>query len=72
MSTTGIDSWAVDLADVGPIYPFQGTEMILVGVGVVAWLVWHLIQMKAEQNQLREETHKYGSAENIKRSLDND
>ena len=28
MSTIkGLDSWAVDLADIGPVYPFQGTEV---------------------------------------------
>ena len=26
MSTNGMTSWAVDLKDVGAIYPFQGTE----------------------------------------------
>jgi hypothetical protein len=27
MSTIGYSSWAVDLADVGAIYPFQGYEV---------------------------------------------
>ena len=72
MSTTKLDSWAVDLADVGAIYPFQGTEFILVVVGVVLWLVWHVIQMKAEQNSYNEEVQKYGSPENIRKALDGD
>ena len=33
MSTNGMESWAVDLKDVSAIYPFQGTEVILVILG---------------------------------------
>ena len=28
MSTTPVESWAVELADIGPIYPFVGSEVI--------------------------------------------
>ena len=34
MSTNGMTSWAVDLKDVGAIYPFQGTEVLLVLIGL--------------------------------------
>ena len=34
MSTNGMESWAVDLKDVGAIYPFQGTEVLLVIIGL--------------------------------------
>ena len=30
MSTNGMTSWAVDLKDVGAIYPFQGWEVAMV------------------------------------------
>jgi len=33
-----IDSWAVDLAEVGAVYPFQGSEKLMVIVAVVVWL----------------------------------
>ena len=42
MSTTGVESWAVDLANVGAIYPFQGMEWIFVLIGVVFWIYWHV------------------------------
>ena len=72
LTPTGIDSWAQDLADIGPIYPFQGTGFILVVVAVVAWLAWHIVQIKSEQNEQRETAQIYGSPKIIKRSLDND
>ncbi|MEM7067857.1 MAG: hypothetical protein AAF478_03155 [Pseudomonadota bacterium] len=54
MSTIGYDSWAVDLAEVGAIYPFQGTETLLMIVGIALWLIWHVVQAKAENAELSE------------------
>ena len=34
MSTNGMTSWAVDLKDVGAIYPFQGWEVLMVILGI--------------------------------------
>ncbi len=54
MSTNGMENWAVDLAEVTAIYPFQGTEVIMVVVGVVFWLGWHRIQFKREEEELEQ------------------
>lgn len=51
MSTNGMESWAVDLADVTAVYPFQGSEMIMVIVGVALWIGWHRIQYKREHDE---------------------
>ena len=48
MSTNGYENWAVDLANVGAIYPFQGSEVVLVIIGFVFWIGWHIIQIKEE------------------------
>lgn len=53
MSTIGYENWAVDLADVGPIYPFQGAEVIMVIVGVIFWIGWHRIQFTRENEELK-------------------
>jgi hypothetical protein len=53
MSTNGLTSWAVDLKDVGAIYPFQGTEIILTLAGLAFWILWHVIQNVQESNDLR-------------------
>ena len=55
MSTIGYESWAVDLKDVGAIYPFQGTETLLVIVGVALWLAWHVIQTRGENAEMADE-----------------
>ena len=72
MSTTGIESWAVDLKDVGAIYPFQGSEGLMVVIGVVAWIAWHIWQMRSEKEKYEQQIQKYGDAANVSNALDAD
>ncbi len=55
MSTNGMTSWAVDLKDVGAIYPFQGTETLLVIIGLAFWIGWHVWQIRHENAELEAE-----------------
>ena len=55
MSTNGITSWAVDLKDVGAIYPFQGSETVLVILGLAFWIGWHIWQIRHETAELDHE-----------------
>ncbi len=65
----GYDSWAVDLADVGPIYPMQGWEVPMVIVGVIFWLGWHRIQFVRESEHL-EKAKKMGDPEKVAEGLE--
>lgn len=69
MSTIGYDSWAVDLAEVGPVYPFQGWEGAMVVVGVIFWLGWHRIQYVRESAHL-EQAKTIGDKEKIAESME--
>jgi hypothetical protein len=69
MSTIGYESWAVDLADVGPIYPFQGWEVAMTIVGVIFWLGWHRIQYVREAEHLEKSRH-LGDKDKIAAMLD--
>lgn len=64
MSTIGYDSWAVDLAEVGAVYPFQGAEVLMTIVGVAFWLGWHRIQFVREREHL-ERAKKMGDADRV-------
>ena len=66
MSMTNVDSWAVDLANVGPIYPWVGAEGIMFIVSVVLWIGWHIWQVKFETNTYKAEVEKHATAENLK------
>ncbi len=69
MSTTSIDSWAVDLADVTFIYPGVGWEFPMAVVAIVLWIVWHIWQYKLEKDTYAAEQQKYGNVENIQKSI---
>ncbi len=51
MSTGAIESFSGAITDIGPLYPFVGTEMLLVGVAVLAWLLWHVVELRLEQHE---------------------
>jgi hypothetical protein len=69
MSTIGYKSWAVDMADVGAMYPFQGSEVLMVIIGVVFWIGWHRIQFNRETNEL-EEARKAAKAAETKAAIE--
>lgn len=69
MSTIGYESWAVDLANVGAVYPFQGWEGVMVVIGVVFWLGWHRIQYVRESEHL-EKARQMGDKERVEQALD--
>ncbi len=50
MATGPVDNW-LNLDTFGAIYPFVGTEMMLVIVGFAFWLIWHFIQLKKENEE---------------------
>ncbi len=52
MSTNGMTSWAVDLKDVGAIYPFQGWEVVLVILGFAFVIGWFIIQTQQENAEI--------------------
>lgn len=54
MSTASFENFAGTIADIGPLYPFVGSEMILVIVAVIFWLWWHVQQLRAEQREYDE------------------
>ncbi|MFT4561621.1 MAG: hypothetical protein ACI9BW_001362 [Gammaproteobacteria bacterium] len=67
----GIESWNVNLLDIGPMYPFVGSEMLLTVIGVVLWLIWHLVQARAETEEVAKEVTKYSDAQALAKALDN-
>lgn len=71
MSTIGYSSWAVDLKDVGAIYPFQGTETIMVVLGVAFWIGWHVLQIRQEEAEIAAEM-KASNRDDVARKLIDD
>jgi flagellar biosynthesis regulator FlaF len=63
-------TWAVDLKDVGAVYPWLGWETIMVLVAIALWILWHIIQIRQENADYADDIKKYGSKESIKKALD--
>ena len=47
---TGIESFS-NPGEIGPIYPFPGTEVPLAIIGIVLWIAWHYLQTRAESKE---------------------
>ena len=58
MSTGNFESWTGTIVDIGPMYPFVGTEMLLSIIGIASWIGWHIWQMHIERNEYKEEVEK--------------
>lgn len=69
MSTIGYESWAVDLAEVGAVYPFQGWEVLMTILGIAFWLGWHRIQYVRETEHLKN-AKTIGDKDKVAKSLE--
>jgi hypothetical protein len=63
-------TWAVDLADIGAVYPWQGLEVIMALVAIAAWIIWHIVQLNQESREFEDDIRAYGKPDQIKKALD--
>lgn len=63
MSTANFENWAGNIADIGPIYPFVGSEVLWFIIGVAFWIGWHVIQTTRESREWEEDLKKFGGKE---------
>jgi hypothetical protein len=70
MSTNGLESWAVDLKDVGAIYPFQGAEVVMVIIGLAFWIGWHVVQIRQENAEIAEDMAADRSGDDTRKAID--
>ena len=70
MSTIGYENWAVDLADVGAVYPFQGSEGLMTLLCVIFWVGFHVIQFRGESAQLKEDVAQPSDPDKVTASIE--
>ena len=70
MSTGSFENWAGTITDIGPIYPFVGTEMLWYILALVFWIWWHVVQTKRENREYEEEIKRFGSRESLTELID--
>lgn len=65
-----IQSWAGTITDIGPMYPFVGTEMLMVIVVGAFWIAWHIIQLRAEHREFQDEIARLQNDQTLRKVLD--
>ncbi len=68
--STGIETWNMNLLDIGTLYPFPGTETVLVIIGVASWIIWHIKQIKDENAALEEEKRKFSDKAKLRKAME--
>ncbi len=53
--STGIETWNMSMLDIGPMYPFPGTEVLWVILGLASWILWHWLQARMERRVFDED-----------------
>ena len=67
--STGIETWQADLTAIGQMYPFAGSEMMLAGIVFVAWLGWHIVQLRMEAVEVKDESETLSKPGELQRLL---
>ena len=70
MSTTIVESWATNISELGPIYPFVGSEFLLWIIGLVFWIGFHVIQMRQESTELAKDAEAASHPDTLRTALD--
>ena len=55
--STGLESWT-PVKEVAALSPFSGSEYVLTIIAVVLWIVFHIWQLKSENNSYDEQVSK--------------
>lgn len=72
MSTGNIETWAGTISEIGPAYPFVGTEVIL-SIVCVIFVLWFLVkQASLESATLAEEQREFGGKESLAKLVDSE
>ncbi len=67
MSTGSIENFTGNIAEIGPMYPFVGTEWLLALLCLVFWLAWHVLQIRIENRELEVDAARYVTKEILDR-----
>ena len=69
MTTGNFENFAGTITDIGPLYPFVGSEMALFIIALVFWLGWHLSELRIEKREYEDEAQKLSDPGAIERHL---
>jgi len=69
MSTGSFENWHGNMLDIGPLYPFVGSEGLLIILGLVFWIGWHIWQHRMESANYKDDMETLRHDDNMNRAL---
>jgi hypothetical protein len=72
MSTGNFDNWDGNMMDLGPLYPFVGSEGLMVAVLVVLWVAWHVAQMRGENRELENRQRQFKDSAQLQKAVESE
>ncbi|MFM9842676.1 MAG: hypothetical protein ACKVOI_06880 [Dongiaceae bacterium] len=69
MTLEEVGSWQGNMLDIGPLYPMVGSEGILVLIGVVLWIGWHIWQFRMENSNYADDLKTLKLNDNMAKAL---
>lgn len=67
--TGTFSDWTGNIADMTAIYPFVGSEVLLVILGLIFWVFWHWRQMRMENSNYTDDLETLKRNGNMDRAL---
>jgi hypothetical protein len=67
--TGNFTNWDGNLTELGPIYPFVGSEMFMVILLLVVWVIWHIAQIRMENRQLDDEASMLRKGDSLQKAV---
>ncbi|MDF2764878.1 MAG: hypothetical protein K0S81_1872 [Rhodospirillales bacterium] len=55
MSTGNFTDWTGNMLDIGPLYPFVGSEVLMVIIGFIFVIGWFILQARVESREIGED-----------------
>ena len=71
MNTGLVDNW-LNVDTFGPIYPFVGTEGLMSIVGIAFWVGWHIIQIRKENAEFKQDVENINAKGGVDKVLDDE
>ena len=69
MTLEEVGNWQGNMLDIGPLYPWVGSEVVMVIVGLVFWIGWHIWQFRMENANYEDDLKTLKQNDNMTKAL---